>query len=101
MIEVCAMGNKYGEILGWMSCEYVDEIPGNPYKRAPLTITHRSDRAKALKRLQKKRESNFIFYGQKMQHIIIHPKLDLVNVIFRPFLFTKLSLFTKSSLDKE
>ena len=33
--------------------------------------------------------------------ILIHPRLDLVNVIVRPFLFTKLSLFTKSSLDKE
>ena len=31
----------------------------------------------------------------------VHPRLDLVNVIVRPFLFTKLSLFTISSLDKE
>ena len=56
-----------------MSCEYVDEIPGNPYKRAPLTITHRSDKAKALKRLQKERVQfhiHFFFHGQKMQHII-------------------------------
>ena len=27
----------------------------------------------------------------------VHPRLDLVNVIVRTFLFTKLSLFTKSS----
>ena len=74
MIEVCAMGNKYGEILGWMSCEYVDEIPGKPYKRAPLTITHRSDKAKALKRLQKKERkcqiSYFSYFLVKMQHIM-------------------------------
>ena len=31
---------------------------------------------------------------------VIHPRLDLVNVVIRPFLFTKLSLFTKSSLNK-
>ena len=31
----------------------------------------------------------------------IHPSLDLVNMVVRPLLFTKLSLFTKSSLDKE
>ena len=31
----------------------------------------------------------------------IHLKLDLVNVIVRHFLFTKLSPFTKSSMDKE
>ena len=30
----------------------------------------------------------------------IHPKLDLVNMDVRPLLFTELSLFTKSSLDK-
>ena len=34
-------------------------------------------------------------------YLFVHPRLDLVNVIVRPFLFTKLSLFTKSSLDKE
>ena len=33
--------------------------------------------------------------------IIKHPRLDLVNVVVRPLLFTKLNLFTKSSLDKE
>ena len=32
---------------------------------------------------------------------VIYPRLDLVNVVGRPFLFTKLSLFTKSSLYKE
>ena len=32
---------------------------------------------------------------------VIHSKLDLVNMDVRPLLFTKLSLFTKSSLDKE
>ena len=31
----------------------------------------------------------------------VHPRLNLVNVVVRPFLFTILSLFTKSSLDKE
>ena len=31
----------------------------------------------------------------------VHPRLDLVNMVVRPFLFTKLSLFTKSSLDKD
>ena len=31
----------------------------------------------------------------------VHTKLDLVNVAVRPLLFTKLSLFTKSSLIKE
>ena len=31
----------------------------------------------------------------------IYPRLDLVNLVVRPHLFTKLSLFTKSSLDKE
>ena len=29
-----------------------------------------------------------------------HPRLNLVNVVFRPLLFPKLSLFTKLSLDK-
>ena len=32
---------------------------------------------------------------------IMRPKLDLVNVVVRPFLFTKSSIFTKWSLDKE
>ena len=32
---------------------------------------------------------------------VIHLKLDLVNVVVRPLLFTKLILFTKSSLDKQ
>ena len=32
---------------------------------------------------------------------VIYPRLDLVNVVGKPFLFTKLSLFTKSSLNKE
>ena len=32
---------------------------------------------------------------------VVHPKLDLVNVVVRPFLFTKSSIFTKWSLDKE
>ena len=31
----------------------------------------------------------------------VHPRLDLVNMVVRPFLFTKLSLFTKSSLNKD
>ena len=32
----------------------------------------------------------------------VHPKLDLVNLVVRSLLFTKLSLFTNSSLlDKE
>ena len=34
-------------------------------------------------------------------NIVIHPRLDLVKFIVRPLLFTKLSLFTKSSLEKE
>ena len=33
--------------------------------------------------------------------LVVHPKLDLVNMVVRPLLFTKLSLFTKSGLDKE
>ena len=33
--------------------------------------------------------------------LLVHSRLDLVNVVVRPLLFTKLSLFTKSSLDKE
>ena len=32
---------------------------------------------------------------------VIHLKLDLVNVVVRPLLFTKLILFTNSSLDKD
>ena len=32
---------------------------------------------------------------------LLHPRLDLVNMVVRPFLFTKLSLFTKWSIDKE
>ena len=32
---------------------------------------------------------------------VIHLKLDLVNVVVRPLLFTKLILFTKLSLDKQ
>ena len=32
---------------------------------------------------------------------VVHPRLDLVNVVVRPLLFTKLSLFNKSSVDKE
>ena len=32
---------------------------------------------------------------------IIHPKLDLVIMVVRPLLFTKLILFTNSSLDKD
>ena len=31
----------------------------------------------------------------------MHPRLDLVNLVVRTLLFTKLSLITKSSLDKE
>ena len=31
----------------------------------------------------------------------IHPRLDLVNMVVRPLLFTKLSLFTKSIHDKK
>ena len=31
----------------------------------------------------------------------VHPRLDLVNVVVRTLLFTKLILFTKSSLDKQ
>ena len=34
-------------------------------------------------------------------HRVIHPKLNLVNVVVRPHLFTKFSLFIKLSLDKE
>ena len=32
---------------------------------------------------------------------IIHAKLDLVNMVVRPLLFTKLIIFTKSGLDKD
>ena len=32
---------------------------------------------------------------------LVHPRLDLVNVVVRPLLFTKLSLLTESSLNKE
>ena len=42
-----------------------------------------------------------IKYKTCIQHISVHPRLDLVNMVVRPFLFTELSLFTKSSLDKE
>ena len=52
MMEVWAIGNKYGDILGWMSWRYVEDRPGMPYKRAPVTITQRSDRAKALSSLE-------------------------------------------------
>ena len=31
----------------------------------------------------------------------VYPRLNLVNVVVRPLLFTKMSLFTKLSLDKE
>ena len=33
--------------------------------------------------------------------LTLHPRLDLVNLVVRPPLFTKLNLFTESSLDKE
>ena len=33
--------------------------------------------------------------------LLVYPRLDLVNVVVRPLLFTKSSLFTKLSLDKE
>ena len=36
-----------------------------------------------------------------MLPLIVHPRLDLVNKVIRPLLFTKLSLFTKSNLDEE
>ena len=42
-----------------------------------------------------------IYCRGKYYDLGVHPRLDLVNVIVRPFLFTKLSLLTKSSLDKE
>ena len=38
------------------------------------------------------------FSGCIQLHRVIHPKLDLVNVVVRPLLFTKLSLFIKSSI---
>ena len=39
---------------------------------------------------------------KKLLYAIINPKLDLVNMVVRHILFTKLSLFTKiSSLNKE
>ena len=41
------------------------------------------------------------YVKENITFIYIHLKLDLVNVVVRPLLFTKLSLFTKSSLDKE
>ena len=31
---------------------------------------------------------------------LVHPKLELLNIVVRTPLFTRLSLFTKSSLDK-
>ena len=36
----------------------------------------------------------------KRYTLYTHPRLNLVNVVFRPLLFPKLSLFTKLSLDK-
>ena len=36
----------------------------------------------------------------KRYTLYTHPRLNLVNVVFRPLLYTKLSLFTKLSLDK-
>ena len=33
--------------------------------------------------------------------LFVHSRLDLVNVVVRPLLFTKLSLLTKPSQDKE
>ena len=32
---------------------------------------------------------------------VVQPRLDLVNIVVRPLLFTKSGLFTKSSMDKE
>ena len=40
-------------------------------------------------------------YSTLLPCVGIHLKLDSVNMDVRPLLFTKLSLFTKSSLDKE
>ena len=50
------------------------------------------------RRTEVKEIVNTVIGGQKSQ---LHPKLDLVNMVVRTFLFTKLSLFTKSSIDKE
>ena len=53
---------------------------------------------------------SFLFFYEESEKIIteycthfkkVHPRLDLVNVVVRPFLFTILSLFTKSILVKE
>ena len=33
------------------------------------------------------------------KNTVLHPRLNLVNVVIRPLLFTKSSLFTKSYLD--
>ena len=44
---------------------------------------------------------SFFFKFLMLFLLVIHPRLDLVNMIVRPFLFNKLSLFTKSSHDKE
>ena len=34
-------------------------------------------------------------------NLIVHLRLDLVNMVLRPLLFTKTCLFTKLNLDKE
>ena len=43
----------------------------------------------------------FMKLGTYIHSILVHPRLDLVNKVVRPLLFTKLSLFIKSNLDKE
>ena len=47
----------------------------------------------------KNEKKNKGLFPQK--NLKIHLRLDLVNIVVRPLLFTKLSLFTKSNLDKE
>ena len=46
-------------------------------------------------------EDRYILYVYGKGVILVHLRLDLVNLVVRPLLFTKSSLFTKLRLDKE
>ena len=63
-----------------------------------------SGQSTAFRILQVLSQSHTLIFGpyvNDIRKIEIHPRLYLVNVVVRPLLFTKLSLFTNSSLDKE
>ena len=72
----------------------------NPPKRFWQNFTHSGvvgGGVKALAGIENPKKD----YENAIKYIYIHPKLDLMNLVIRPLLFTKLSPFIKLRLNKE